>query len=254
MADHPILWVDDPTTRVLTPFWVRFADFWTVRSLITDRPVTTDIPDALRTALAATGALSMAGQRAARAARVNEALDAAAGSFATTDVCMLRHILHPACLAALLDYYEALIASGCWPLGDAQVPGRYGWHNESLSRFFHHQLTDVVSRIAGCPVRPAYSYVSAYRGGAVLTRHVDREQCEFTVSLLLGESGSDMSGGWPLLLESRGGPLSLSCRPGEAIMFRGPTVPHSRLPLRDGGTHTSLLLHYVPAEFRRTLY
>ncbi|MFF8836965.1 sulfotransferase family protein [Streptomyces sp. NPDC015130] len=254
LTGRPLLWTDDPGTAALVPFWVRFEDFWALRALAPGRPLPPGFPPGLRAALAGAGALGTAEQRARRTALADAAVAEAAEEFARTDVCGTGRLVRPGHRAALLDYYERLIATGSWPLGDAQVEGRYGWYNESLSRFFHHQFGPLVGRLAGRPVRPSYSYVSAYRAGAVLDRHVDREQCEYTVSLLLGESGPGIEGGWPLLLDTAEGPVSLVQRPGEAVLFRGTRVPHWRPPLPDGSTHTSLLFHYVPAEFTRTLY
>ncbi|MFJ9825130.1 sulfotransferase [Streptomyces sp. NPDC101160] len=254
LPGRPILWTDEPETGALVPYWVRFEDFWALRGLTPGRPLPPGFPDALRAALAGAGALGTAETRVRRTARAEAVQAEAAEEFARTDVCGMGRLVRPGHREALLDYYERLIAEGSWPLGDAQVKGRYGWFNESLSRFFHHQFGALVGRLAGRPVRPSYAYVSAYRGGAVLDRHVDREQCEYTVSLLLGESGPGIPGGWPLLLDSAHGRLSLVQRPGEAVLFRGTQVPHSRPPLPDGSTHTSLLFHYVPAEFSRTLY
>ncbi|MGW4163622.1 sulfotransferase family protein [Streptomyces sp. NPDC004788] len=254
LPGRPILWTDEPETGALVPYWVRFEDFWALRELTPGRPLPPGFPDPLRAALAGAGALGTAETRVRRTARADAVQAEAAEEFARTDVCGMGRLVRPGHREALLDYYERLIAEGSWPLGDAQVKGRYGWYNESLSRFFHHQFGALVGRLAGRPVRPSYSYVSAYRGGAVLDRHVDREQCEYTVSLLLGESGPGIPGGWPLLLDSAQGQLSLVQRPGEAVLFRGTRVPHARPPLPDGSTHTSLLFHYVPAEFSRTLY
>ncbi|MFF0753105.1 sulfotransferase [Streptomyces sp. NPDC004267] len=254
LSGHPVLWTDEPDTGALVPHWVRFEDFRALRELAPGRPLPPGFPDRLRAALAGAGALGTAETRARRTARARALLAGAAEEFARTDVCGMGRLVRPGHRQALLDYYERLIATGSWPLGDAQVEGRYGWYNESLARFFHHQFAEVVGRLAGRPVRPSYAYVSAYRGGAVLDRHVDREQCEFTVSLLLGESGPGIPGGWPLLLDGAHGRVSLVQRPGEAVLFRGTRVPHWRPPLPDGSTHTSLLFHYVPAEFTRTLY
>ncbi|MFD9354655.1 sulfotransferase family protein [Streptomyces sp. NPDC060031] len=254
LPDLPILWTDDPGTGALAPFWTSFEEFWVLRALVPGRPLPPNLPPRLRTALARAGALGSAERRARTAARADAVVAAAAADFEHADMCRIDHMVHPRHREALLDYYEQLIATGSWPLGDAQVTGRYGWQNESLSRFFHHQFRPLVGRIAGRPVRPSYSYVSAYRGGAVLGRHVDREQCEYTVSLLLGESGPGIEGGWPLHLGTPRGEVSVVQRPGQAVLFRGTRLPHGRPPLPDGSTHTSLLFHYVPAEFRRTLY
>ena len=252
LPDHPILWIDDAATGSLRPFWIRPRDFWAIRALSPGEPVPAPVPDRLRAPLAGAGALVSSGERRAGAAHLAQA--AAAEALAATDLCMLEGMLHEAHRRALADYYERLIDTGSWPLGDDQVAGRYGWHNEPLSRFFHHQLTALVSRVAGRSVRPSYSYVSAYRGGAVLGRHLDREQCDYTVSLLLAESGPGVAGGWPLHFDTRDGITTVIQRPGQAVLFRGTRVPHYRPPLPDHSTHTSLLFHYVPAEFRRTLY
>ncbi|MFE1902315.1 sulfotransferase family protein [Streptomyces gardneri] len=254
LSGRPLLWTDDAETGALVPYWVRFEDFWALRELAPGRPLPPGFPTGLRAALAGAGALGTAELRARRTALADAAVADAAEEFARSDVCGMGRLVRPGHREALLDYYERLIATGSWPLGDAQVEGRYGWYNESLSRFFHHQFGTLVGRLAGRPVRPSYAYVSAYRAGAVLDRHVDREQCEYTVSLLLGESGPGIDGGWPLLLDTARGSLSLVQRPGEAVLFRGTRVPHWRPPLPDGSTHTSLLFHYVPAEFTRTLY
>ncbi|MFK4191184.1 sulfotransferase [Streptomyces sp. NPDC033754] len=254
LTGHPLLWTDDPETGALVPFWVRFEDFWALREITPGRPLPPGFPPGLRGALAGAGVLGPVGERRRRTALADAAVAEAAAEFARSDVCGMGRLVRPGHREALLDYYERLIATGSWPLGDAQVKGRYGWYNESLSRFFHHQFGTLVSRLAGRPVRPSYSYVSAYRGGAVLDRHVDREQCEYTVSLLLGESGPGIEGGWPLLLDTAHGSMSLIQRPGEAVLFAGTRVPHWRPPLPDGSTHTSLLFHYVPAEFPRTPY
>jgi alkylated DNA repair dioxygenase AlkB len=181
------------------------------------------------------------------------AINAATRQFADNDVCTIHNLVPDAQRRALDGYYETLIAAGIWRLGDDQVAGRYGWQNEMVARFVHHQLTSAVSAVAAQPVRPSYCYVSAYRAGATLCRHRDREQCEFTVSLMLGESGPN-PGSWALYLQARRNEMITLPRAGEAVIFRGTTVEHWRPPLPDGNRHTVLLLHYVPAAFRRTLY
>jgi hypothetical protein len=54
-----------------------------------------------------------------------------------------------------------------------------------------------VSRVVSAPLRPTYSFVSCYQGGAVLRRHSDRKSCEFTLSLAVERTGAMP---WPLKL------------------------------------------------------
>jgi hypothetical protein len=123
-----------------------------------------------------------------------------------------------------------------------------------LARFFHHQLTIYVGQVAGVAVKPSYAYVSAYQGGAVLERHVDREQCEFTMSLLVERSTEGEAAEWPLYFDTSEGTVEVFQSVGEAVLFRGTKLPHYRPRLAHGQTYMSLLFHYVPVDFNRTLY
>ncbi|MCW3818992.1 sulfotransferase [Micromonospora sp. DR5-3] len=251
---HPVLWVEDVATGALRAYWVRSEELAAVRSLVPRAVAPAGLPEGLRDRLVGAGVLTTEAERGRRAAAAALADSVAAREFAAGDLCQVTGLVDEPQRRALDRYYETLIGTGGWPLGDDQVAGRYGWHNEPLSRFLHHQFVPLIGRLVGQPVRPSYSYVSAYRAGAVLNRHLDREQCEFTVSLLIAESGPVVAGGWPLHFDTPAGTLTLTQRPGEAVLFRGTRLPHYRPPLPDGNTHTSMLFHYVPAGFRRTLY
>jgi hypothetical protein len=152
-------------------------------------------------------------------------------------------------LQALAGYQRALVEAGQVPLGDEQCRRRYGMHNEPMARFLLHQLAAAVGRIVGRPVRPAYSYSLAYEAGAVLAPHIDREQCEYTVSLLIEGTAEGAWEPWPLWLKVNGEPVAVHQLPGDALVFAGRRLPHWRDRLPDGRTSTSLLLHYVDETF-----
>jgi hypothetical protein len=158
-------------------------------------------------------------------------------------------LLHPAHVGALCRYYEALIDTGEWVLGDEQVRLRHGWHNELVSRYFHYQLTEVVSRAAGEWVRPSYTYVSGYRPGAVLKPHVDRKQCVFTLSLLIEQRAEPTREFWPLWFQTSRGNVSVTQVGGDGVLFRGTDLPHWRDRPPPGHASTSLIFHYVPRGF-----
>jgi hypothetical protein len=254
LADVPIAWVEDVVTSTLRPFWVRPEHIWLFRSLEAGKPAGVALSPCLERALRS--AAILVANEELRAARLEgeSSTDEAAAHFADHDYCTLTQLLHPQHIRALARYYDELINEGGWQVGDAQVAGRYGWYNELLARFFHHQLARYVGRVVREPVRPSYCYVSAYRASAVLDRHVDREQCEYTMSLLIDESPADGSLNWPLHFDTTEGTVSIVQEIGDAVVFRGPKLPHYRHRLPDGRASTSLLFHYVPATFRGTLY
>jgi hypothetical protein len=158
----------------------------------------------------------------------------------------------------LRQYYRALVAGGSLPLGDSRVPDRYRLHSEVIASFLHPQLAPLVSRIAGEPVKPSYVYFASYRPGASLPRHVDREQCEFSISLL-ADYLPDPDGpcGWPLFMEHPRSPdtvgaVDLSI--GDAVLYRGRELLHYRYALPEEHQSTSLFLHYVREDFAGDLW
>jgi hypothetical protein len=252
--DSPIAWVEDSATKMLRPFWVRRQDIWQLRNLRRGNPLSEPLASDLAAKLRWANILTSTELLEQRREFGNSQALQAAIDFTERDLCVISNLFHPAHLRALGQYYRKLIQMGEWSLGDAQVEGRFGWNNELLARFFQHQLTSYVGQSVGTPVKPSYAYVSAYQGGAVLKPHLDREQCEFTVSLLVERTTENELVEWPIYFDTPRGTVELLQSVGEAILFRGTKLPHYRPRLADGQTYLSLLFHYVPVDFHRTLY
>jgi len=163
-------------------------------------------------------------------------------------------LLHDFHIDALRKYYRRLIRVGGMYLGDAQTARRYAYHNEPVTRFFHHQLTDTICQIGGERVKPSYAYTVSYRGGAELEKHTDREQCEFSLSLLIDYPPErELESPWPLCIESGTHTVEVTQKVGDAFLFCGRELPHFRRKLPEGFTSTSMLLHYVPEDFAGSL-
>ena len=134
-----------------------------------------------------------------------------------------------------------------------KVAERYRLHSEPVGMFLHPQLALLMSRVAGEPVKPSYLYFASYPPGAALPRHVDREQCEFSISLLIDYSPEpDGPCGWPLFLEHPdlpGGVVGADLGLGDAVLYRGRRLVHYREPLPAGHQSSSLFLHYLREGF-----
>src|SRR5262249_25626437 len=139
----------------------------------------------MRRALRSAGILTQPGDLVHRTAAQESAHIAAAEQFAASGYAVVCGLLPRAQLLELQSYCRRLIASGQVRLGDPQVFLRYAHHNEPVARMFLTALTGVVGAIVGVPVKPAYAYLASYLGGASLARHLDRAQCEYSISLLV---------------------------------------------------------------------
>lgn len=249
LADFPLLWVEDPATHVVYPFWLKREQAYRFRHFAASQsPPALD--ERLTRQLAEATILTTWEDVDRRRCEGVAIVQRAAPLFLEKRYCTLPSLIHRSHAAALARYYQALIDYGEWKPGDDQVQLRHGCHNETVSRYFHHQLANFVSRVAGEPVKPTYAYVSAYKQGAVLRPHVDRKQCVFTLSLWIDfATSSPAAEPWPLWFQTNEGKVSVTQRSGDAVLFRGCELPHWRDRPPAGSASTTLLFHYVPRDF-----
>ena len=162
----------------------------------------------------------------------------------------VNRLFHAFHIASLRHYYRDLINRGEFERDRKQCPKRLFMHNEPTTRFFHHQLTAVVSAIVGEPVQPSFSFVSCYESGACLEKHIDREQCEYTISLCVDFVPEPRTvTRWPLWIDAALGPVAIQQELGDALLFRGRDLPHYRDTLTEGASSTSVFFHFVRRNF-----
>lgn len=247
-----IAWVRDAGSGMLNPFWLGPHLVDSVSRAHARRRE--DRRSDASSPLVRAGILVPQDYLDRRKAEWKEATEKGSRIFREKQYLPLRRLIHPFHVAALRRYYRHRIRSGAIRLGDDQSSRRYVVHNEPVARFFHHQLSRVVSAVAGQPVKPSYVYLASYLGGAVLKKHTDREQCEFSVTLCLDFSPEpDFATPWPIRLETPQGTAAVYQALGDGLLYRGTKVPHFRGALGGGFTSTSIFFHYVPQDFTGTL-
>jgi hypothetical protein len=249
-----VAWVRDPCTLALQPFWLGSCLENIVSDLRAEEPISDSVSQHVRSALAAAGILIRENENESRTQAWSEKLKERSAQFRNKAYAPLSGLIHPFNLAALRRYYRHEIRRGAIPLGDHQSSRRYVAHNESVARFFHHQMTNAVSAIVGQTIKPSYVYFASYLSGAELKKHIDREQCEFSVTLSLDFSPEpDLATSWPIRLETPTGTATVYQALGDGLVYRGTKVPHYRNRLPEGHTSTSIFFHYVPAKFNGSL-
>jgi hypothetical protein len=245
-----VAWVRDPATASLHPFWLGPRLEAVVSSLRAGEPVSGSVPRDARFLLAAAGIVTPENQAERRLAEWAEVVSRATCGFQQKGYAPLGNLIHPFNLAALRRYYRHAIRCGAISLGDVQSPRRYAAHDESVARFFHHQIAKAISAVVGEAIKPSYVYLASYLSGAELKKHIDRQQCEFSVTLCLDFSPEpQLATSWPICLDTPEGTVTVHQALGDGLVYRGTKVPHYRGVLAEGHTSTSIFFHYVPADF-----
>ena len=245
-----VAWVRDPATGALQPFWLGHRLEAAVSRLRQGEDVPASLPADVRVLLAGAGILTPADHTERRLAEWTEVVRKSSKRFREKGYVPIVSLIHPFNLAALRRYYRHAIRRGAIRLGDEQSSRRYVAHNESVARFFHHQIANAVSAIVGEAIKPSYVYLASYLSGAELKKHIDREQCEFSVTLCLDFSPEpELATSWPLRLDTDKGTVTVYQALGDGLVYRGTKMPHYRDVLAEGHTSTSIFFHYVRADF-----
>jgi hypothetical protein len=245
-------WVVDPVRGIELPYWLDAAEEDAVRRAFEHGEVPAD--PAMRQALANAGILHDPRITAAQRRRLARRMATSCARIDEPGFATLEELVPPLFAAALRRYFRAIIQEGYIRLGDGQVASRYAMHNEPLAAWLHERIAPLVARAVPRPVKPSYSYLCAYVAGAVLGRHNDRPQCEYTLSLSIDATpDAARARAWPLCLDRGEDVVRVLLAPGDALLFRGRQLVHFRDELGPGRTATSLLLHFVNEDFQDSL-
>jgi hypothetical protein len=246
----PMAWVRDPATTALQPFWLGPRLEAVVASLQAGKLAPASVSGDVLFLLAGAGILTTEGQAERRLAEWADVVRKGSQQFRERGYVPLGNLIHPFNLAALRRYYRHAVRRGAVCLGDVQSARRYAAHNDGVARFYHHQIANAVSAVVGEGIKPSYVYLASYLSGADLKKHIDRQQCEFSVTLCLDFSPEpELATSWPIRLDTPDGAVAVYQALGDGLVYRGTKVPHYRDVLAEGHTSTSIFFHYVPADF-----
>jgi hypothetical protein len=163
-----IAWTTHPHTGMHGPFVL--GPQWTqlVHDLKLGRLAIASLPPNIQSVLCAARILVEPRTSESQQHAWSEAIQRWRVKFRENGYAPISGLIHPYLLAALRQHYRRKIRTGTMHLGDGQSSRRYVAHNEPAARFFHLQLTPLVSRLVGEPVKPSYTYAAAYLSGARL--------------------------------------------------------------------------------------
>ena len=112
---------------------------------------------------------------------------------------------------------------------ELQVEGsiaRY-WHPQY--RTIHSSIRFKLEKIIGRDLYNTYYYDRYYFAGQDLTKHVDRDACEISVSIHIGTNLKGKDADWPFCIQTPSGDVSsLILQPGDGVIYKGCERPHWR--------------------------
>jgi len=249
-----VVWVDDPTTGIIWPFWVGYEYIGYLSEMAPGYPVPITLPDQVKWVLREANILVEPNYHGRRRSEWRHAVKDSAHQF-ERGYATITNFIHPFHLGALRRYFRFHTRMGSFSLGDPQVERRYAAYNEAVTRFYHYQLTHLVSDVAGSVVKPSYAYFVAYQSDSQLPPHTDREQCEYSITVCVDASPEpEAQNPWAIELQNRDGLLRVWQHIGDGLLYRGRYLPHSRERLPHGYSSSSMLLHYVDEGFTGSLH
>ncbi len=244
-----VAWVEDPATLAIWPFWVGEEYFGYLSRMVPGTELEENLPEHVHWVLTQANILVQPNYVARRRLDWHNQARSYAGQFERGYV-PIPGLIPPFHVGALRRYYRHRTRNGYFLVGDEQVRRRFAAHNEPVARFVHHQLTSAFSDISGKVLKPSYAYFVSYLSGADLEEHVDRKQCDYSITACIDASPEPRSASpWPIKLSVDGESISVYQSLGDALIYRGCAIAHSRDRLPNGYTSASLLLHYVDESF-----
>lgn len=162
--------------------------------------------------------------------------------FKNNDYLVFKDFLHSEIVFAHYQHVIDLYRNTKLSEDKEQVLGSYVCRDDMVFDTLLSKLTPLISKVTNKELWPTYSFVRFYRKGDILEYHMDRESCEYSISLTLGYSGEKT---WPLYLKTKNNKkVKIKLDVGEALIYKGREMPHWRKKLK-GDHHVQVFLHYI---------
>jgi hypothetical protein len=113
------------------------------------------------------------------------------------------------------------------------------------------EKTAHMNELIGEKLLPTYAYARVYKNGAELKKHTDRPACEISVTVHLGNDGTQ----WPICFtKPDGSVIAKELLPGDAVVYLGCISEHWREGAFTGQEYGQVFLHYVRSKGKYANY
>ena len=134
--------------------------------------------------------------------------------------------------------------------GSTDFNNEFQYFSIQQNNFFntlHRNLNGKACEIFGEKVKPSYNQITIYNKNGVCPLHVDREQCKYTIDVLLDQEIPSRP--WPIWIDDK----SYNLKPNQAICYSGTDSLHWREHINQKWA-TLVFFHFVPENFSGSLF
>lgn len=165
--------------------------------------------------------------------------------FAADGYVLVRQFLDPQSIATISQYLENTMNR--YPENnqggyDDVSNNKISWYADPLIQVVLQNSMAEVEGITNLQLYPSHSFTRVYQQGNNLKPHVDRGECEISVTCNIATKGEP----WPIYMKAPGKePVAHYLEPGDACVYKGCDVLHWRNKAVDTDINVQIMLHYV---------
>jgi hypothetical protein len=165
----------------------------------------------------------------------------------TNGCFLIKNFVDPHTINIISKYMENKIRREEWlptlnQLKDGtQVTSEYEYYADPLIEVLLDKYLPEIEALCNKELLPTYSYTRIYMEKDTLTKHFDRDPCEYSVTISVASVGemSCINTGY------KGIESAHELAPGDALFYKGCEVEHWRDTLQPGQMVVQFMLHYV---------
>ncbi len=156
-----------------------------------------------------------------------------------------RYFKNKRCVARFLfdQRYISQFAEEWGTWNDPMIPNTYSNYADIAFETVLNGLTEKMEKESGYKLNPSYAYARIYKKGDVLYRHFDRDACEISATMHIGDDGTK----WPIYLDPTGkagqAGIPVNMKPGDMLMYHGCECEHWREAFT-GEDYCQVFLHW----------
>ena len=121
--------------------------------------------------------------------------------------------------------------------GDDQVQVSFCIQNQGTCEALLKTIQPLIENAVNKKLLPTYSYARIYYKGSELEPHLDRESCEYSITLCLDNNPTP----WAIYMDDE----QVLLNAGDIVVYKGCEIRHWREKLLEDTEITQVFLHYV---------